>query len=52
MLYVKYVINYIIIPVCVLASGRDRAEDSQQAPADFHTGKYNPVKNFYRVAEN
>lgn len=31
--------------VCGLASGRDRAEDSQQAPAGFHTGKI-PCKNF------
>jgi len=31
--------------VCLSASGRDRAEDSQQAPADFHTGKI-PGKNF------
>lgn len=31
--------------VCVLASGRDRVEDSQQAPAGFHTGKI-PGKKF------
>lgn len=31
--------------VCLLASGRDNVEDSQQAPAGFHTGKI-PCKKF------
>lgn len=38
--------------VCLLASGRNRAEDSQQALQVLIQGKVYPVKIFYRVAEN
>ena len=38
--------------VCLSASGRDRAEDSQQALQVLIQGILYPVKIFYRVAEN